>query len=53
MASRRFFQISIRTLFILTTLVAIGLAYFNRIRQHVEEQKAATARIAGVALESF
>ncbi|MFN0021557.1 MAG: leucine-rich repeat domain-containing protein [Pirellulaceae bacterium] len=48
MASRRFFQISIRTLFIVTTLVAIGLAYFNRIRQRVEEQKAATARIAAL-----
>ena len=45
MASRRFFQISIRTLLILTTLVAIGLAYFNRIRQHVQEQKIAAARI--------
>ncbi|MGI8978294.1 MAG: hypothetical protein ACR2FY_03620 [Pirellulaceae bacterium] len=45
MAGRRFFQISIRTLLILTTLVAIGLAYFNRIRQHVQEQKIAAARI--------
>ncbi len=45
MASRRFFQISIRTLLILTTLVAIGMAYVNRIRQHVQEQKIAAARI--------
>jgi hypothetical protein len=45
MAGRRFFQISIRTLLVLTTLVAIGLAYFNRIRQHVREQKIAAARI--------
>jgi hypothetical protein len=52
MVSRRFFQISIRTLFVLTTLVAIGLAYFNRIRQHVEEQKAATARIAALGGKS-
>jgi hypothetical protein len=46
MISRRNFQISIRTLFILTTLVAVFLACFIRIRQRVHEQQAAIARIA-------
>lgn len=46
MISRRHFQISIRTLLILTTLVAVFLAYFIRIRQRVHEQQMALARIA-------
>ncbi len=45
MAGRRFFQISIRTLLILTTLVAVGMAYWSQILQRVREQKLATARI--------
>lgn len=48
MARRRFFQISIRTLLILTTAVAIALAYWTRVQQSVRDQKVAAARIVAL-----
>ena len=43
---RRFLQISIRTLLIVTTLVAIGCAYWTRVLRRMEQQRVAAARIA-------
>ena len=48
MNRRRFFQVSIRTLLILTTLVAIGLGYWTRIQHRAQEQKLAVARITSL-----
>ena len=45
MARRRFFQVSLRTLLILTTLVAIALGILTRVHHRVQEQKIAVARI--------
>lgn len=45
MRRRRFLQVSIRTLLVVTTLVAIGCAYWTRIAARVQQQKLATARI--------
>lgn len=45
MDRRKRFQVSIRTLLILTTLAAIGLAIWTRVYQRVNEQKLAAARI--------
>lgn len=45
MHRRRFFQVSIRTLLILTTLAAVGLAFCTPILQRVREQRIAGARI--------
>lgn len=44
MHHQRFFQVSIRTLLILTTFVAIGLAFWTRVSQRAREQRIATAR---------
>ena len=44
----RFFQVSIRTLLIPTTLVAIGLGYWTRIQHRMQEQKLAVARITSL-----
>jgi hypothetical protein len=45
MPRRRFLQISIRTLLIVTALVAIGCAFWTRVLHRVQQQKLATARI--------
>lgn len=45
MHRRRLFQFSIRTLLILMTLTAIGLAFWTRVYQRVRDQKTANARV--------
>ena len=45
MARRRFLQVSLRTLLILTTLVAVVLGILTRVHHRVQEQKFAVARI--------
>ena len=44
MHHQRFFQVSVRTLLILTTFVAIGMAFWTRVSQRAREQRIATAR---------
>jgi hypothetical protein len=48
MARRRFFQISIRTLLLLTTLIAVALGILARVNHRVQEQKIAVARIKAI-----